>query len=85
MKSKRHQFDEPGVWRELLRFSMRQRPGKAETPKQRKLLEYWQAARLQKEHAIRKAPPKAQARSQRLSKAPWTLEGGAVESDRRKH
>jgi hypothetical protein len=52
---------------------------------ERKLLAYWQAARLEREHAARKAPPKAHAHHSKLGTAPWTLAGGAVETNRRQH
>lgn len=51
----------------------------------RRLRRYWQAQRMEKGHAWRRVPSKSEVRNPKLSKAPWTLEGGAVETNRRKH
>jgi hypothetical protein len=53
----------------------------------RRLRAYEYAAYKQRLHAwqAKPKPGRAQARPQNLSKAPWTLYGGAVETNRRKH
>jgi hypothetical protein len=50
-----------------------------------RVLPYMELKRLAKEHAWRSAPSKGEVRHPKLSTAPWTLEGGAVETNRRKH
>jgi hypothetical protein len=50
-----------------------------------RLLAYWRAAKQARENAKRRAPSKAEVHHVKLSTAPWTLAGGAVETNRRKH
>ncbi len=67
--------------RDLMPRARRRRSGQKED----RLLAYWRAAKIERENAKRRAPSKGEVRQVKLSTAPWTLAGGAVETNRRKH